>query len=264
MALLDRPLVAPERRISGFRPLKVLHHFRKLVADKEDTEQVFHIIEALRDRRFERQAAAFYASPMGRRLLAGGGDLVSLLDDHDAIARLPDGTVGRAYLAFMQREGLSAAGLVAEYDRFRRTRFDDLLERYSNRLRDTHDLHHVLTGYGRDALGEACVLAFSYSQTPSWGTLFIAYAAAFQVRKHVPRRANIFAAVREAQRAGRAAAQAQGRIAEQEIAALLTEPLAAARARLNIAPPAAYAHAHAVMRAHGLDPLAQQLRAQPA
>src|SRR3546814_4509096 len=95
-----------------------------------------------------------------------------------------------------------------------------MLELYGNRLRDTHDLFHILTGYGRDALGEQCVLAFSYSQTPSWGTLFIAWAGAREIRKGFGRRYPIYGAVREGQRIGRVAQQ----IAHQNIETLLAEP----------------------------------------
>src|SRR3546814_18661604 len=105
---------------------------------------------------------------------------------------------------------------------------------YGDRLRDTHDLFHILTGYGRDALGEQCVLAFSYSQTPSWGTLFIAWAGAREIRKGLGRRYPIYAAVREGQRIGGAAQQ----VAHQNIEALLAEPLAAAQERPGIAQPA--------------------------
>ena len=56
---------------------------------------------------------------------------------------------------FMEREGLSAAGLEAEYAKFTDAgvRYEDGIDRYGDRLRDTHDMLHVLTGYGRDALG---------------------------------------------------------------------------------------------------------------
>src|SRR3546814_9079611 len=99
------------------------------------------------------------------------------------------------------------------------------MKRYGARLRDTNDLCHIRTGYGRDALGEQCGLAFSYSQTPSWGTLFIAWAGAREIRKGLGRRYPIYAAVREGQRIGGAAQQ----VAPQNIEALLAEPLAAAR-----------------------------------
>jgi ubiquinone biosynthesis protein COQ4 len=262
MPMTMLPLRHPDRIDGGFRPRKAWGHFQQLVADKEDTEQVFHIIEALRDKRFAQRAEQFYATPFGRSTLDDGQDLVALLDNHDAHGTLEPGTVGHAYLTFMQREGLTAQGLVDEYARFRRhqPRYDDLLERYANRLRDTHDLHHVLTGYGRDALGEACVLAFSECHTPSWGTLFIAWAGAAQIRKQVPRDANIFGCIREARRLGKAA----GNIAHQDIAALLREPLADARARLGIGKPETYFHAHKVMRAAGLNPAETALAPQAA
>ena len=34
---------------------------------------------------------------------------------------------------------------------------------YGKRIRDQHDLWHVLTGYGRDTLGEVCLLWFTYA-----------------------------------------------------------------------------------------------------
>ncbi|MGL5837768.1 MAG: Coq4 family protein [Sphingorhabdus sp.] len=246
------PLCHSDRADAGFRPLKALHHFRKLIADKEDTEQVFHIIEALRDRRFNRSAERFFASPAGRRVLAADEYLPRLLDDHDRLCKLPANSVGQAYVRFMKKEGLTAQGLVDEFDRFRagRPHYDDLIERYSNRLRDTHDLFHVLTGYGRDALGEQCVLAFSYSLNPSWGLLFIAWAGAREVKKQVQSDVPIYAAVREAQRIGRAAIN----IAQEDIEALLAEPLVEARKRLNIIEPATYRRAHAMMLGKGIDP----------
>lgn len=246
------PLSHPDRIDGGFRPLKAWRHFRQLIADKEDTEQVFHIIESLRDKRFGKAAEAFFATAEGRKQLAERPCLPAMLDDHDTLRKLPEGSVGRAYVDFMEREGLTAQGLVDEFDKFRRgqPRYDDMLELYGNRLRDTHDLFHILTGYGRDALGEQCVLAFSYSQTPSWGTLFIAWAGAREIRKGFGNRYPIYGAVREGQRIGRAAQQ----IAHQDIAALLAEPLDAARRRLGIAEPAVYKRVHAMMRADGIDP----------
>lgn len=246
------PFAHPSRTRSAFKPVKALGHFRKLIADKEDTEQVFHIINALRGSRFFDDAKAFWDSPTGRQVMADDEYLPDILDDHDALRALPAGTVGRAYLQFMEREGLSAAGLVAEYDKFRdRTEHhDDLVEKYGNRLRDTHDLFHVLTGYGRDALGEQCVLAFSYSQNPNLGILFIAYAGGREIKKRLPAEAPLYAAIREGQRTGKQA----GHIAHQNIRALLAEPLEAARKRLNIGEPVLYRQCHEAMQSAGVDP----------
>ena len=53
MAMMDLPLVAPEREVSRIQPLKALRHFGKLVEDKEDTAQVFHILEAMKTKQFD-------------------------------------------------------------------------------------------------------------------------------------------------------------------------------------------------------------------
>src|SRR3546814_12942217 len=64
------PLSHPDRTDTGFRPFKALRHFRKLIADKEDTEQVFHIIDARRDKRFGSSVEQFSTKPEGKRVLA--------------------------------------------------------------------------------------------------------------------------------------------------------------------------------------------------
>lgn len=250
MAVHDLPLVAPERRTSGFRPLKVLHHFGKLVEDKEDTEQVFHIIEATKGRRSHAQARDFIMSPEGQRFLHEGVDIPAMLDDHARWADCGPNTVAAHYIAFMKREGLSAAGLVAESHKWAppETLPKDQTQWYFDRLRDTHDLFHVLTGYGRDALGETSLLAFSYEQNHNTGILFIAYAGARQIRKVSRTKAPLFAAIREGRRLGRAAA----RIAHQDIAALMREDIGAARARLNIGEPAIYRQCLAILEDEGI------------
>ena len=232
MAVADLPLMGADRQASGIRPFKVLHHFRKLVADKEDTEQVFHIIEATKGRRSLRQAHEFIRSPDGRRFMAESVDIPAMLDDHARWDDCSPGSVAAHYMAFMKREGLSAAGLVAESHKWAPPENlpQDQTQWYFDRLRDTHDLFHVLTGYGRDALGEASLLGFSYEQNHNKGILFIAYAGARQIKKVSGTKAPLFAAIRESRAHGRAAVK----IAHQDIAALMREDIGAARARLNI------------------------------
>lgn len=225
---------------------------QKLIQNKEDTEQVFHIIEALNGRAQVTNLTDFAESEDGSRLLKRKEYLPPLLDDHSWIRDLPEGTVGRAYVDFMEREGLSAQGLVDESEKMRLRRgdadYDDDLKWYGNRLRDTHDLFHILTGYGRDALGEACVLGFTYSQNPGLGVIFIAYMGARQLNKHLPEEAHVMDCLWEARRNGKAAS----RIIREDIIALLHEPLEDARKRLNIQRPAAYLNALRVCAEAGI------------
>jgi ubiquinone biosynthesis protein COQ4 len=246
------PFHHPDRPGSEFRPLKAWRHFKALIADKEDTEQVFHIIAALRGRKFRNIAQRFWNSDKGQRLLTADERLIDILDDHTTLKQLPAGTVGRAYVEFMEREGLSAAGLEAEYAKFTTAgmRFEDGIDRYGDRLRDTHDLHHILTGYGRDALGEQCVLAFTFAQHRNLGVGFIAYAGGIELKRRVAPSAPIMGAVHEGFRIGKAAKN----LVHEDISALLREPLEAARKRLGITEPVTYKAAHAAMRSEGIDP----------
>ncbi|MGH6652083.1 MAG: Coq4 family protein [Sphingopyxis sp.] len=240
----------PDRQPQKFRPLKAFRHFRNLIKDKEDTEQVFHIFESLPRKGFMDDARAFVESEKGQRLMASEPYLPDLLDDHSWIDQLPEGSVGHAYVTFMRREGLSAAGLVAEADKMGRPTFDDQVQWYANRLRDTHDLFHILTGYGRDALGEQCVLGFTYGQTGNYGNFFIAYAGGYELKRSVKGSAPVMGAIRQGQRNGKASKA----IIEQDIRSLLAEPLEAARARLGIGEPTLYKEAHRAYRSRGIDP----------
>ncbi len=246
-----RPMFAPDRVRPRFRPFKAMRHFRNLIADKEDTSQVFHIFEALPRRSFRSEAQAFVESEAGRAVMTREPYLPDILDNHERLRTMPKGSVAHAYCDFMETEGLSAAGLVAEYDRFTGgRRYGDWMEWYANRNRDTHDLLHVLTGYGRDALGEQCVLAFTYGQNPAPANLFIAYAGGLNVKKKTKSDAPVLKAINEARKLGRACP----RISEQPILDLLAEPLEAARERLNITPPVYYREAHQRLRARGIAP----------
>jgi ubiquinone biosynthesis protein COQ4 len=225
---------------------------KKLIADKEDTVQVFRIMRALSGRSIPRGYARLLATPEGGRIAYRRVELARLLDDHDALARLPEGSVGRAYLAFVQSEDLSAAGLAAESRKAQEAAEIDAehpLAWYARRLRDIHDLWHVLSGYHRDALGEASLVAFSYAQTRSLGFALIGAAGARQIKKALPHRP-IYRCVWEAYRHGKSAAWLPG----EDFERLLAEPLEAARARLNIAAPATYRAIPEIERSDAMAP----------
>jgi ubiquinone biosynthesis protein COQ4 len=105
---------------------------------------------------------------------------------------------------------------------------------FANRQRDMHDLWHTLTNYGRDELGEVCLLAFTCAQSANRGLAFITLVGTFQLSKQyglgVPQ------AVLRAYRDGKQAAW----LPAQDWETLLTQPIGSVRAQLNIRPPARY------------------------
>lgn len=248
----DLPIYDERRPQLRMRPFKAWHHFRNLMKDKENTQEVFFIFEALPWRNLRAAAERFLRSAAGQAVRAREPALPAILDDHAALRRMPEGSLAHAYCDFMEREGLTARGLVDEFAKFasHREAFDDQFAWYLNRMRDVHDLLHILTGYGRDALGEACVLAFTYSQQPSPANLFIGYMAGLNIRRRVRSAAPVLHAVREGQKLGKACP----RLCEQPITDLLPLPLAEVRRRLNITPAVQYQQCHAVWRAMDVDP----------
>jgi ubiquinone biosynthesis protein COQ4 len=163
-------------------------------------------------------------------------ELAHRLDDPAWLARFGPGTVGAAYRGFREARGFTAEGLADEA-----RKVAPLVDAehpviwYSRRLRDIHDVWHVLTGYGTDALGEACVVGFSYAQTRNLGFALIALGGAAEIRREdptVPARR----AVWQAWGTGRAARWLPG----LDYEALFGEPLDEARARLRIRPPTVY------------------------
>jgi ubiquinone biosynthesis protein COQ4 len=109
---------------------------------------------------------------------------------------------------------------------------------------------HILTDYGRDALGEQCALGFSSQQYPGLTDWFLSWAGAYELQRHVKTDAPVFAAIRQAHNTGRMAQK----VYAQDFRALLAEPLEAARKRMNIGAPTQYRLAHTRYQARGIDP----------
>jgi ubiquinone biosynthesis protein COQ4 len=244
-------LLHPDRPAARYRPIRAVKAFQALIKDKEDTSLVFKIFESLPSNDFMPRVRDLALSPQGEMLRATEPSLPEILDDHAALRRTPKGSLAHAYCDFMESEGLSAAGLVAEAERLGRAKYPDLVQWFMERSRDTHDLFHVLTGYGRDALGEQCVLLFTHGQSPSQGHLLIGYAGAANIAKMIKgSKAPVFGAVRQAHRTGKGAPQ----LMAQPIRELLARPIEDVRADLRIPEPSQYRECHRIWQAEGIDP----------
>lgn len=232
-------------RPQPLEPLTAFRAFRKLVRDKEDTAQVFEIMRALSGRSIARGYDRLLKTMEGGRQAFLREELAHKLDEPAWLARFGPGTVGAAYRDFREARGFTAEGLADEA-----RKVAPLADAphpviwYSRRLRDVHDVWHVLTGYQTDALGEACVVAFSHAQTGNLGFAFIGWGAAREIHREnrsIPARR----AVLQAWRIGRAARW----LPALDYEVLFAEPLETARARLNLRPPTVYDRVPAEARA---------------
>ena len=238
--------------IQPIEPLAALIAAIRLTLDNQDTRQVARLGIAITGRSQREVFERFAGSATGRRIIAERRSLVPVLDDHAFLGTLPENSLGRHYLAFMRREGLSAQGLVDATPDLS-AHLAELPEPVSlfadYTQRGMHDIYHILTGYGRDELGETCVLAMAYEHLHLRVYKVIAGVGPFVVRKHLRRIGasprGVFAAVREATRIGRQAAW----LGDLDVEATLPEDLTALRARLNIAVPHNYQAVIAHVRA---------------
>ena len=213
-----------------------LDAIRKLMANGDDTTQVFRIMRALNVGNSSKNYARLIATEQGGRLAYERTELAPLFAQPGFARQFAPGTVGAAYCHFLDSTGYSADGL-AEVSRINQE--EDMLHPYAwfgRRVRDTHDIWHVLTGYKADeSMGEASLVAFSYAQDGGLGWALIGTAAALKSIRVTG--GTLFAkAVWEGYRHGRKAKW----MLNEDYVALLAEPLESARARLGIATPVAY------------------------
>lgn len=214
------------------QPLTAFRAIRTLIATN-DTRQVFILLRAMRGRSGIRNFRRFTASPVGQAVLRERRDLLALLEDRGRLRQLPAGSLGRAYLEFVESEDLSAKALVAASENWETETVTPDMALFRARMRELHDVNHVVTGYGRDRLGELCLLTFTYRQTGNLGMLMLIVMSWRRVPK-------LFRpAIPEAWRHGRKSAW----LAEQDWETLFTQPLADIRKSLGIRTPAKYRQA---------------------
>lgn len=216
--------------------MHALRSLRRLLNDKEDTTQVFEIMRALNGSATAKAYLRLLATQQGGRIAFQRREFADLLMDDAWLDSLPEGSVGAAYRHFIRSEQISADGLI-EISRKTAAASVDEQHPYAwmgRRTRDVHDVWHILSGYHRDALGEACLVAFSYAQTKGLGWALIAFGAASRARKGKDH--PYVKAIWQGYQRGKAAAWLLGEDYER----LMSEPLEAARRRLNITPASVY------------------------
>jgi len=229
--------------VNRIKPIQAGLAVSRLLRDPDDTGQVFKILEALKGNSLGVAHKRMQLDPRGQQLLEEQPNIVSVLNDREALLAMPEGSIGRAYYDFVHREGLSADGLIASSEEAPRFEKMGRNERWlGDRLRDIHDLQHVMTGYGRDTLGELCLLSFMTTQTPSRGIDFIIFMGRTKGQKENPD-LDLKSLVREGREIGQSADWMLFTRWEDR----LHEPLEKVRAELGFIPPSKYRAALATL-----------------
>ena len=195
MPMAPEPLEIPPPPPLDMRWRRAFRSMRELFDNPDDTEKAMDFFYAVGRREFERSFQRFLASPEGRAVLAERPDLGCALADREALAAMPEGSFGRVYLAFLERYGFQSMALLqlqkqveAKWDAEEGVpRLDPARAWFRDRVILSHDLFHVLTGYGTDDIGEATLLAFTLGQVPGRGQALLTIGAGFEVARALGR-----------------------------------------------------------------------------
>lgn len=205
-----------------------------LMANPKDTRQVFLVMQAMNRGANVKGYHKLLRTEKGGKIAYHRTELAERFSDPDFTKGFAIGTVGHAYRKMIDATGYSAEGL-AEISNIEALdeNVQHPYEWYTRRIRDVHDIWHVLTGYSPDEpLDESCLVAFSYAQTKGLGWAIIAVLSMISRLRMKEGRYQI-AAIWEAYRNGRKAKW----LLSENYDTLLAEPLMAARLRLNIQEP---------------------------
>lgn len=112
----------------------------------------------------------------GSRLLDERPTLQGRELDLDALERLPEGTLGHEFVRYFRKNGIEPFVTAFPIQ----TDIDYLSKRY----RETHDLFHVITGYGTDVTGEMELQAFVLGNLGlRQAMLILAYSIPLQLKE---------------------------------------------------------------------------------
>jgi ubiquinone biosynthesis protein COQ4 len=151
-----------ERLATGARALY------ELIRDTSRTEQVFLLGLVVNGPFFPSLVARITAAPGGLELLAERPSIDSRSVDFDALRALPATTLGGAYARYLDDNKLDPDLFQAPPG------LPQVAQTIAQRIRQTHDIWHVLTGYHPDVPGELALQGFTFAQLRMPSALLIA------------------------------------------------------------------------------------------
>jgi len=175
-ASAESPLPAPASPVEDVASLPAHERWRRalvalarILANPEETDQVLAFSNYVNAGGNADRVRFFYDDPRGRALFEERRALDSTTIDLDALAALPAGTLGHAYATFMRSHGLTPN----VFDGSPPDVHDPHAAYVIQRMRQTHDLWHVVSNAETDPAGEVALQAFTFAQVgaPSAGIL---------------------------------------------------------------------------------------------
>ncbi len=137
--------------------LSTLKAVVSLLKDPGQTESVYDVEDGLRSTKATQLAVEFVKSKprvaeiFQERYIAPPVDL-------EALIQLPQSSLGYAYGAYIKNSGFDP-------NFYRSLKVEDDISYFLLRMRQTHDIWHIVAGFGTDVAGELGLKAFELAQT---------------------------------------------------------------------------------------------------
>lgn len=154
----------------------------RVVANHDATDQVLVFSAHANAGSMKRRLHRFYDDPAGQRLYREQRAIDSQTVDLDALSALPAGTLGHAYAHFLRSRGLTPDvfdGPPADIG-------DPRASYVVQRMRQTHDIWHVVTGHDTNAPGEIALQAFTFGQVRAPSTLILSMVGTLKIFREKP------------------------------------------------------------------------------
>lgn len=157
------PVKALTSKVLGLAPVRgarALHAFATIARDPNQLGKVFELRSSLEDKqRLVPIVARLAETPAGRAAFAERPRLGTI--DLAELAALPAGSLGERFGRHMLDAGLDPAAIPT-------LESEDEQSYVSAHLYETHDVWHVVTGFGTDVAGELGLQAFYLGQFPAF------------------------------------------------------------------------------------------------
>ena len=177
---------APALDLAALPPLvrwrRALQALGRVLANPEETDQVLVFSSYVNAASMTDRMEGFFASPEGARLYAEHRTIDSKTIDLDTLLALPSDTLGHAYATFLRSRGLTPEVFDKPPEGITDPRASYLIQR----MRQTHDLWHVVTGCETDPAGEVALQAFLYAQTRAPGSAILATMGTLRTARERP------------------------------------------------------------------------------
>ena len=159
---------------------RALGALSRVLSNPEDTEQVLVFSNYMNAGSSRDRLHRFYDDPRGRRLYDEHRAIDSHTIDLDALAQLPEGTLGHAYAMFMKTHGLTPNVFDGTPEEIHEPHAAYAMQR----MRQTHDLWHVVTNAETDPAGEIALQAFTYAQVRAPSSAILAATGTLRTLRH--------------------------------------------------------------------------------